>query len=344
MNSTTANNSGSVGKTYLILIVGLVAHAFTAPWVKMSNFEPATSTILRCGLAFFFLLPFAISEIKKMGKINKKGVMFSIIAGLFLGVDFIAFNYSIYYVGAGVAAILLNLQVIILPALAFFFDGEKVPKSYYFIAPVLILGVAMSGGIFDGGGAEIGPATIYGIDRALLGTIAGAVSGVCYGFYLYFSRKASRINDGQFIQPMTYSTLAQLVAPFFFTFISGRGFDITNGVLVNGQLPMNPETTVGDPITATNWLWMIVLASVGQAMVWTFIQYGSVRLNPTVVAGMLLLSPIATVGLISIVLFGEKPSTIQIIGIVIVLVLVAFQNGVFDNFTGGGKKKAISPQ
>lgn len=193
----------------------------------------------------------------------------------------------------------------------------------------MILGVAMSGGIFDSAGPATGPATIYGINTAILGTIAGAVSGFCYGFYLYFSRKATRVNNGQFLQPMTLSTIAQLVAPIIFMFfISDRGFDITNGVLVNGQLPMSPETTVGDPITGMNWFWMIILASVGQAVCWSFIQYGSVRLNPTIVAGMLLLSPIATVAIISVVLFGEIPSTIQVMGVVIVLGAVAFQNNV----------------
>lgn len=328
-NAQAENHTEATGKAYLIIILGLFAHAFTAPWVKQSNFDPATSAFLRCGLAALFLFPFAYSELKKLGKLNKQGVLYSLVAGLFLGVDFIAFNYSIYYVGSGVASILLNIQVIILPALAFFFDKEKIPKSYFIIAPIMVLGVAMSGGIFDGSGPTTGPATIYGINTAVLGTIAGAVSGFCYGFYLYFSRKATRVNKGQFLQPMTLSTLAQLVAPIIFMmFISDRGFDITNGVLISGDLPMVPETMAGDPITAMNWIWMIILASVGQAMCWSFIQYGSVRLNPTIVAGMLLLSPIATVGIIAVVLFGEIPSTLQIIGVVIVLGAVAIQNGV----------------
>lgn len=50
------------------------------------------------------------------------------VAGLFLGVDFTAWNYSIFYVGAGIAAILLNLQVIVVPMLSAIFDkwlGKK---------------------------------------------------------------------------------------------------------------------------------------------------------------------------------------------------------------------------
>ncbi|WP_182200240.1 hypothetical protein [Paraliobacillus salinarum] len=49
-------------------------------------------------------------------------------------------------------------------------------------------------------------------------------------------------------------------------------------------------------------------------------------MNSTVVAGLLLLSPISTVAIIAVLLFGEIPSTMQILGVVIVLGAVAYQN------------------
>src|SRR5690625_4135140 len=253
MENNSVTNKGNA-KAYTILIIGIVFLAFTAPWVKMSNFEPATSAFLRCSLGFLALLPFMIRERKKVGSLSKTGILLSLLAGLFLGIDFTAWNYSIYYVGSGIASVLLNLQVIILPALAFLIDREKIPKTYFIVAPIMILGVVMTGGIFDGDqGTTEGPTTIYGMDLAVLGTIAGSISGVCYGIYLYTSRKASKGNIGQIVQPMAYATLAQLVAPTIAMFFTGRGFDITNGVLVNGALPANPETALGDPINAMNW-------------------------------------------------------------------------------------------
>jgi drug/metabolite transporter (DMT)-like permease len=339
---STSNPSTQKPNTmvYAIFFVGLLAHAFTAPWVKMSNFEPATSVLLRCGIASLLLIPFSIREIRKLGALNKKGIIFALLAGLFLGVDFMAFNYSIYYVGSGVAAILLNLQVIILPALAFFFDKEKIPKSYFVISPLMIVGVVVAGGVFNSTAAAAGPATIYGINLAVLGTIAGVLSGCCYGFYLYFSRKSSLINKGQYLQPMLLAMLAQLVAPILFATFINHGFDFAHGILTNGHLPLNPETTLGDPITATNWLWVIVLAVIGQAMVWTFIQYGSARMESTNSAGFLLLSPIATVAVVAPLLFHESPSIIQIVGIVVVLLLVAFQNGVLQKLVPKRSKPA----
>lgn len=136
------------------------------------------------------------------------------------------------------------------------------------------------------------------------------------------------VNPGRIIQPIALTCVAQLVAPTLWLFVfSNRGFDLTNGVLVDGKLPLNPETAIGDPITGMNWFWILVLAVAGQAMAWTFVQYGSVRMNPTVVAGLLLLSPVLTVTIIAPILFAEVPSFLQILGVVIVLGAVAYQNG-----------------
>ena len=71
---------------------------------------------------------------------------------------------------------------------------------------------------------------------------------------------------------------------------------------------------------------MIALAVVGHAMAWVFVQIGSVNLDPTIVAGLLLLSPITTV-LVAPYTSGESISLLQAIGIIIVLAAVAYQNG-----------------
>lgn len=331
----------SIGKAYIVILLGLAAHAFTAPMVKLANFEPFTSAILRTGLGALCLLPFAIREFKKIGPLNRKGVVYSIVAGLFLGVDFCCFNLSIFYAGAGIASILLNIQVIVLPALAFFFDREPIERSYYIVAPIMIVGVAMSGGLFDPAAAPTpgAPTEVYGMDVTLFGTLTGALSGFCYGFYLYFSRKASRINNGQFLQPMTISSACQVIPALIGTIVltGGRGFDIVNGMMIDGVVP---AVGVGDPITGMNWLFAILLASVGQAVVWTFIQYGSMRLEPTIVAGLLLLSPVSTLA-ISAALFGEFPSVLQLTGAVIVLLAVSYQNGLLTRLLGrGGAEKA----
>lgn len=319
------------GKATAILLVGVLFLSFTAIWVKASNFEPATSAFLRVILGAAVLAPFAYWEVKKKGHLSREGIIFSVVAGLFLGVDFTAWNYSIFYVGAGVASILLNLQVIIVPMLIWAIDKYRVPKVFIILVPLMIIGIMLTGGVFDPP-AETGPATIYGIKTAVLGTALGCTSGVCYSFYLYFTRKAGRKRRDLYVQPIFYVCIAQVLAPTIWAHTGSErgGFDFTHGVFVNGELPaVNPETTLGDPITTMNWVWMIMLIVLGQAAAWTFVQIGSVNMDPTLCAGLLLLSPVTTV-LVSPIIVGERISNLQIIGVVIVLATVAYQNGVIQ--------------
>ncbi|MCV3263968.1 DMT family transporter [Vibrio harveyi] len=124
---------------YMFIMIGIVALAFSAIMVKEANFEPATNAFLRCLVGFLVLIPFAVSEIKKKGLINKSGFALAIVAGIFLGLDMTSWNFAIFFIGAGISSILLNLQIIIMPLLAMTFDKFKpeekllVPSTDYVV-------------------------------------------------------------------------------------------------------------------------------------------------------------------------------------------------------------------
>ena len=160
-------------------------------------------------------MPFGFWEIKRKGSLPKARIIMSRVAGLFLGIDFTAWNYSIFYVGAGIAAILLNLQVIVVPMLSAIFDKYKIPPVFLVLVPIMIVGVTLTGGELEGSGESTGPEQIAGINTATLGTLLGLVSGICYSFYLYFSRKAGTTAPRKdlYIQAMMYTAITQLVAP-----------------------------------------------------------------------------------------------------------------------------------
>ncbi|ADK29721.1 DMT family transporter [Corynebacterium pseudotuberculosis] len=343
LNQTLPVKKVGHGKAVLIIALGTACLAFTPIWVKASNMDPATQAFLRVLIGFLVLLPIGLWEIKNKQALPKKGVAMSIAAGLFLGVDFTAWNYSIFYVGAGIAAILLNLQVIVVPMLTAIFDKYKIPPVFLILVPIMFVGVLLTGGVLESA-ESTGPATIYGIKTSTLGTMLGLTSGICYSFYLYFSRKAGTTAPRKdlYVQPMMYTMAAQMVAPFTWAHIGSPrgGLDFTHGVLVNGQLPMvDPENTVGDPLNMMNWISLISLAILGQAIAWTFVQWGTVWLDPTLSAGILLLSPVSSV-VIAWPLFGEIPSILQFVGILMILGTVMYQNGLFDKFFGNKKKTA----
>lgn len=338
------------GKAVVILLIGTLFLAGTPLWVKGSNMDPATQVFLRVFIGVLLLLPFGIIEMRKKMKLPKQGVIYSLVAGLFLGVDFTNWCFSIFLIGSGVAAILLNLQVVIVPMLSAVFDKYKLPKSFIVILPLMIIGVLFTGGVFEPAAETVGPNTVAGIKTSVLGTICGLTSGICYSFYLYFSRKAgvTAPRNDLYVQPMMYTMIAQCVAPTL-TMLVGNGFNISTGVMVTdpatGQmvLPDLPDdvglfdaVAQGDPINGGNWAHLISLIVLGQAMAWTFVQMGSVWLEPVLSAGILLLSPVTSV-IIAWPLFGEIPSVLQWIGVAIILGCVMYQNGMFDPLLG--KKK-----
>ena len=338
-------------KAVIILLIGTLFLSGTPLWVKASNMDPATQAFLRVAIGALILLPLAIHEMKKKMSLPKQGIIYSVIAGIFLGIDFTAWNFSIFLIGSGVAAILLNLQVVIVPILSTIFDKYKLPKSFIVILPLMIVGVLLTGGVFESTEAMPGPDQISGVKTSVLGTIFGLTSGICYSFYLYFSRKASTTAPRKdlYVQPMMWTMIAQMVAPII-AMIFGNGFAVTTGVLTKdpetGQmvLPDMPEdigifdaVQMGDPINGNNWFNLIVLIVIGQAAAWTLVQIGSVWLEPVLSAGILLLSPVTSV-IVAWPLFGEIPSLLQWLGILIILGCVAFQNGLFDAVF---KKKAV---
>lgn len=344
MGSTEAPKKMNYGAAVTVLLIGTACLAFSGVWVKAANFEPATSVILRCWLPLILFVPVVIWEGRKRGWLSKSGIMWAIVAGLILGIDFTAWNYAIFYVGAGVASVLLNLQVIILPVLAWLIDKEKIPTSYWFLLPIMAIGIAAVGGVFNPADPNAaGPEEIYGVPTAILGTLLGCLPGVCYGTYLYTSRRSSQVSKpGQHVQPIAIVLLFQGVAPTVFLAINAiipqegkpvGEWNLTQGVLANGELPADPTTMYGDDITAFNWLMMIMLAVLGQLIAWWFVQIGSVNMDATLSAGLLLLSPVSTI-FIAAFLFGEIPTWIQIVGVVMVLGAVAYQNGLFEVFVG----------
>ncbi len=363
-NATGVRNPAPVkevshGKAVLWLLIGTLFLSGTPLWVKASNMDPATQAFLRVILGFLLLLPLGIHEIRNKQGLHRQGIVLAAISGIFLGIDFTAWNYSIFLIGSGVAAILLNLQVVIVPMLAAVVDKVKLPRSFVFILPIMIVGVLFTGGVFEPAEGSIGPSMIGGIRTSVIGTAFGLTSGLCYSLYLYLSRKASTSAPRKdlYVQPMMYTMLAQAIPPAIWMFTGGNGFNVTQGVLTThpatGEMVLpavlgdNPTlqqaTMAGDPVNMGNWISLILLVVLGQAAAWTLVQYGSVWLHPTLSAGILLLSPVTSV-IIAGPLFAEWPSWLQWVGVALILGCVGWQNGLIQTAVGAltGKRRAAA--
>ena len=82
--------------------------------------------------------------------------------GALLGVDMTLWAESVRSVGAGVSTVVVNVQVVILPLLAFLVLGERVRRTFVLAVPVMLVGVALAGGLIGGedavsGAVELAP-------------------------------------------------------------------------------------------------------------------------------------------------------------------------------------------
>ena len=103
-------------------------------------------------------------------------------AGVLFAIDMVVWHYAIRDVGAGLATVLGNLQVVIVPFVALAVLGERVPRSILYALPLVCTGVLLvSGALEDGAyGANPGPGVLFGV-----------ATGLAYAAFLLVQRQGS---------------------------------------------------------------------------------------------------------------------------------------------------------
>lgn len=280
------------------VLLGALCLSVSAILVKVAGVDSATTAMLRCAIALLVLLPLALAERSRRGRLSAQGAAWAIAAGVGLGVDYAAWTAAIYQVGAGISSVLINVQVIVLPLLALVVDRERIEARFVGVLPLMLLGITLVGGVWDQG-----PRGAHSVS----GTLLGLLAGVGYGVYLFLARRANRWERDRMVQPLAWATAAAaatttVIAPF------------TGGLQLTG-------------IGARSWVLLAVLAVLGQVVAWLLIQYGSVELEPSNTAALLLIQPILALAL-SAVILAERPSALQLLGAGMVIGSVALSNGV----------------
>jgi hypothetical protein len=138
-------------------------------------------------------------------------------AGLFLAVDLDVWHESIALVGAGLATVLANVQIVFVAFLGWAFHRERpTPRAIVMIA-VMLVGVALTSGLARG--------DAYGTNP-VAGAAFGVAAGACYsGFLLLF--RASNRSLAPTAGPLLDATLGMLAGglasiPFDPKFASSR--------------------------------------------------------------------------------------------------------------------------
>ena len=273
----------------LLVLAGAVATSLTGSLIKLSGVEPATSTFFRCVLALPILGFLALQEFRRHGGIPLRVIAAQVLGGMMLGVDFALWARSIQMIGAGISTVVVNVQVIVVPLLAWIVFRARVPLRFVVAVPFLFAGVALAGGILGGSGEG---------DQLFLGTLLSLAAGLAYGIYIFVIGRAGSAHRAS--SQVFVSTIAAGVV----------------GTAV-GSLWGTVDLTPGWP--ALGWLAALSLSS--QVLGWVLIGFALPRLAAEVGATLLLLQPVLAM-LFSIVIVHERPSIGQFAGCALVVAAV----------------------
>ncbi|MDT8915252.1 DMT family transporter [Amycolatopsis sp. PS_44_ISF1] len=273
----------------LLTAAGGLCIALASVFIKESGTSGATSSFWRCLFALPLLAGLARWERRRTGERPRR--LLPLLAGGGLGLDFVLWGEAIPRIGAGISTVLLAVQVIIVPVLAFAFLHERPGRRFLLTAPVLLGGIVLAGGF-------IGTA-VTGSDP-LTGAVAALVAGAGYAVYLLLIRIST--SPGSQVQTLLLATLS------------------AGAVAVLLGLPFHRlDLAPGWPALG----WFAGLAVIGQIVGWLLVAAALPRMTATLGATLMLLQPIGAV-LFGILLLGEAPSALQLIGCAVVLGAVCF--------------------
>ena len=268
-------------------LLGALCIAFSGILYRYSEVSPSTGTVFRALFGLPLLGLVAYAERRRYGPLPMRAVRLAAVAGVFFAGDLTFWHHAIEYVGAGLATVLGNLQVLVVGVVAWLVFGERPSRATMVAVPIVLFGVLLISGVVGSGA--------YG-SNPTLGVVLGVATALCYAGYLLIIRLGGR-DPRRPAGPVAIATLSTAIVA------AAVGFIV-------GDLDPTP------PLASLGWLALLGLTS--QSLGYLFISISLPRLPAVVTSIILLVQPVLTVGL-TIVLLNERPSVLQLIGVALVV-------------------------
>ena len=270
-----------------VALAGALTIAFSAILVHEADVHPATAAVYRCAYAVPVLGLLAWRERRRYGPRAAGQQRLALIAGLFFAADLIFWHQAIADVGAGLATVLGNLQVVIVPFAAWAVLAEVPGRRILTALPLTLIGVVLISGALEDGA--------YG-EHPARGVLFGALTAIAYAGFLLTLRHGNedlRRPAGPLFDATSVAAVASLVV-----------------ALVLGVDDLAPAW----PSAA----WLITLALTSQVLGWLLISVSLPRLPAALTSMILTIQPVGSV-ILGIVLLGEDPSALQLLGAACIL-------------------------
>jgi drug/metabolite transporter (DMT)-like permease len=264
---------------YIALAIGICALSLSAMFVRWAEAPGPIVGFYRLLISTIFLTPLFIRQQKKLEPVDKKYLVFPILAGIFTAFDFAFWNSSLKFTTAANATLLGNTAPLWVALFALFIFREKLRGIFW-----LGLAIALTGAALVMGSDFLRHPTLG------LGDLMASTAAIFYASYQLITQRGRK-----HIDPLRYMWLVGLSATI--------GMFIINIVLGN--------SFTGYP--AQTWVIFFITAIVSQMIGYLAITYALGHLPASVVSPTLIGQPILTTFL-AIPMLGEIPNTTQWVG------------------------------
>jgi drug/metabolite transporter (DMT)-like permease len=287
-----ASEKVSARRTLAAAFLGAVAISFSAIYFALSGVDPVTGAIFRTAYAAPVL--FAIWWFGRHRDQRPAWRRFLAVgAGLMLGIDMVLWHEAIDFIGAGLATLIANSQVIWVAFGAWLIHKERPNNRVLATVPVVLFGVALVSGL--------GQNDAFGANP-VLGAVFALIAAIFYSGFL-LGLRASNESFAPPAGPLLEATLGALASASILGLILDGGLDLSITFPAHG--------------------WLIALALTAQVFGWLLIGHALPRLPAVEIATIILLQPVLTI-VWGAIIFSESPSMLQMIGAAIVLGGVGF--------------------
>ena len=283
---------------------GAACISSSAVLMRLADTSPSITALGRCAFALPLLGGLAVAERRRGAqRLPSRSRWLARLAGLFLAGDLILWSHAIDAIGAGLGTVVTNLQVLIISLVAWLILGERPRRSLVLASPIMLAGLVLVGGLADVGGGRA-----YGTDPAL-GVAYGAAVAVIYSIYILTLRQATSAGT-----PDRASTGTARPRPA----VAGVLFEATAGATAAATVLgfVLHDYRLGPAWPALGWLALLALTS--QVIGWLLITVSMPQLAAGMIGALLLIQPAGSVAL-SYAFLGERPSALQLLGVVLVL-------------------------
>jgi drug/metabolite transporter (DMT)-like permease len=264
---------------YIALAIGIIALSLSAMFVRWAEAPGPITGFYRLLISTIFLTPLFIRQQKKFEPIDKKYLVFPLLAGIFTAFDFAFWNSSLKFTTAANATLLGNTSPLWVALFALFIFREKLRGVFWFG-----LAIALTGAALVMGSDFLRHPTLG------LGDLMASTAAIFYASYQLITQRGRK-----YIDPLRYMWLVGLSGTI--------GMFLINLVLGNSFTGYSMQT----------WGIFFVTAIISQMIGYLAITYALGHLPASVVSPTLIGQPILTT-ILAIPMLGEIPNTFQWVG------------------------------